>query len=304
MKLKKIDNFAFVMILPFFLGFLIFTLYPVFNTLVTSFTDESLSSFDAPAFVGLDNYLSEITSELFWKSFTNTWMIWLPNIATQIGLALFLAAVFTNYELNIRGKGFFRAVFFFPNIVTITTVAVLVGALFDWQSGAVNQLLHGADKTGYTNWFGQGLTIQWVIAGVQTWTWFGYTAITLMAGIQAMPKELFEAALIDGASGRQIFFRIVLPFIQPIMVYVMITSLIGGMNMFDLPWVMFPGGQGGADQGAITMSVYMYARAFAWDQNLGSGSAVAWIVFVLIAVFTLLYLKATYGNKSSEEGIN
>lgn len=302
--MKKLNAYGYLFILPFFLVFLVFTAYPVLNTLLTSFTDESLTSFDAPAFIGMDNYVAEITSDLFWKSFTNTWMIWLPNIVTQMALALLLAAVFTNYELNIRGKGIFRAIFFFPNIITITTIAVLVYVLFDWQSGVVNQLLHGVDKSTYTNWFGKGLIIQLIIAGVQTWIWFGYTAITLMAGIQAMPKETFEAALIDGASGSKIFFRIVLPFIRPIMVYVMITSLIGGMNMFDLPWVMFPGGQGGADQAGITMSVYMYARAFAWDQNLGSGSAVAWIVFAMIAIFTLAYLRVTYGKQNSQEGVN
>jgi len=302
--MKKLNAYGYIFILPFFLAFVVFTAYPVLNTLLVSFSDESLTSFDAPIFVGVDNYIAELSSALFWRSFVNTWIIWAPNIVAQLALALLLAAIFTNYELKIRGKAVFRAIYFFPNIITITTIAILVYVLFDWQNGVVNQVFHGPDKSTYTNFFGKGWIIQMIIAGVQTWIWFGYTAIVLMAGIQAMPKETFEAALIDGASAGRIFFRIILPFIRPIMAFVVITSLIGGMNMFDLPWVMFPGGQGGADQGGITMAVYMYARAFAWDQNLGSGSAVAWIVFLLIAFFSFLYIKLSYGKDNAQEGVN
>jgi multiple sugar transport system permease protein len=300
--MKKLNAYGYLFILPFFLAFAIFTAYPIISTLITSFTDESMTSLDAPAFVGLDNYFHELTSGLFWKSFANTWTIWGPNIIAQLALALLLAAIFTNYELKIKGKAIFRAIFFFPNIVTITTVAILVYVLFDWQNGVVNQMFHGLDKTTYTNFFGRGWINQTIISGVQTWIWFGYTAITLMAGIQAMPRETFEAALIDGASASRIFFSIILPFIRPILAYVVITSLIGGMNMFDLPWVLF-GNQGGSDQGGITMATYMYARAFVWDQNLGSGSAVAWIVFVLIAIFSALYIRLSYGKDDSQEGV-
>ncbi len=299
--MRKLDSYGYLFIAPFFIVFAIFAAYPIINTLVTSFTDESLASLDAPAFVGISNYAAEIASSLFWKSFFNTWKIWLPNIAAQMGLALLVAAVLTDLQLKIKGKGVLRAIYFFPNIITITTIAILVYVLFDWQSGVVNQFLHGKDKSAYQNFFGQGWTIQLIIAAVETWIWFGYTSITLMAGIQAVPQELVEAALMDGARGPQIFFRVVLPNIRPIMIYVIITSLIGGMQMFDLPWVMFPGGQGGSDQGGITMSVYMYSRAFAWDQNLGSGSAVAWILFALIAVFSYIAIRITYGNKGSQE---
>lgn len=302
--MKKLNNYGYLFILPFFLVFCVFTAYPIINTLITSFTDESMTSLAAPAFVGFANYVAEIGSSLFWKSFANTLWIWGPNIIVQMSLALFLAALLTDFHLRIKGKGIFRAIYFFPNIVTVTTIAVLVYVLFDWQSGTVNQLIHGTDKKTYTNFFGSGRTVQMIIAGVQTWIWFGYTTISLMAGIQAVPKELVEAAVIDGARGRQIFFRVIIPSIRPILVYIAVTSLIGGLQMFDLPWIMFPGGQGGADQGGITMSVYMYSRAFAWDQNLGSGSAVAWILFVMIAIFSVIAIRVMYGKKNSQEGIS
>jgi len=300
--MKKLNSYGYLFVLPFFLAFLVFTAYPIINTLLVSFTDETFDT-TTVKFVGFTNFIRELSSPLFWKSFLNTVVIWVPNIVAQLALALLLAAIFTNYELKIKGRGLFRAIFFFPNIITISTIAILVYVLFDWQNGVVNQLFHGADKEHYANFFGRGWIIQMIISGVQTWLWFGYTMITLMAGIQAMPKETFEAALIDGASGGRIFFRIILPFIRPIMAYVFITSLIGGMNMFDLPWVMFPGGQGGADQGGITMAVYMYARAFAWDKDLGSGSAVAWVVFLMIALFSFIYIRFAYGKDSSEEGV-
>jgi multiple sugar transport system permease protein len=301
--MKKFDNHAYLFVFPFFAVFLVFTAYPVVNTLLTSFTDESLTSLEIPAFVGFDNFGAEITSALFWKSFFNTWLIWLPNMVVQLGLALALAALLTNRELSLRGKELFRTIIFFPNIITITTVAILVTVLFDWQSGAVNQVLFGQDKAQYVNFFGQSWSIRAIISGVQTWMWFGYTAITLMAGIQAMPAETIEAATIDGASGWRIFTQIVLPFLRPILAYVLITSLIGGLQMFDLPWVMFPGGQGGSGQAGITMSVYMYARAFAWDQNLGAGSAVAWILFALTAGFSFLAVRGLYGRDDSAEGV-
>jgi multiple sugar transport system permease protein len=300
--MKKLNAYGYLFILPFFLAFAIFTAYPIINTLITSFTDESMQSMDPTAFVGFDNYFREIGSSLFQKSFLNTWIMWGPNIIAQLALALLLAAIFTNYELKIKGKAIFRAIFFFPNIVTITTVAILVYVLFDWQNGVVNQMFHGTDKSTYTNFFNRGWIIQMIVAGVQTWLWFGYTAITLMAGIQAMPRETFEAALIDGASASRIFFSIILPFIRPIMAYVVITSLIGGMNLFDLPWVLF-GNQGGADQGGITMAGYMYSRAFVWDQNLGSASAVAWVVFLIIAFFSAVYIRLSYGKDESQEGV-
>ena len=298
--MKRMPLVGYLMLLPFFLAFAVFTIYPVLNTFTTSFTNDSLTSLNPAHFIGVQNYQHELVSPLFWKTFFNTWAIWLPNIILQMALALFVAAVMTNYQIRLKGKSLFRAVIFFPNIVTVTTIAILVYALFDWQSGAINQLLFGSHHEKYINWFSHGYWAQMVIAGVQTWMWFGFTAIMLISGIQSMPKDYFEAAVLDGASDSKIFFSIVLPIIRPVMVYIMITSLIGGMNMFDLPWVLFSN-TGGPDQGAMTMSVYMYSRAFTWDQNLGAGSAVAWIVFAIIGVFTLAYLRVTYGKENAEE---
>jgi multiple sugar transport system permease protein len=258
-------------------------------------------------FVGLKNYYSEITSALFWKSFGNTLAIWIPNIILQLAIALLFAAWLTNTELKLKGKGVFRAIFFFPNIITVTTIAILVYILFDWQHGVINQLLFGsssADVSKYINWFNRGWRIQLIVASVQTWMWFGYTMIMLMAGIQAMPISMYEAATIDGASGARIFFSIVLPYIRPILVYVIITSIIGGLQMFDMPWVLFQD-QGGAGQAGMTMSVYMYSRSFVWDQNLGAGSAVSWIMFGIIAIASFAYLKVAYGkDKTQQDGVN
>lgn len=318
--MQRVNRFGYLFIVPFFILFCVFTAYPILNTLYTSFTDDSAEIMDPSqiSFVGFENYTQVLgagtenfnlfdlqTYPLFWKAFLHTWAMWLPNILLQIGLALVLAAWFTNYELNMKGRGFFRAIYFFPNLITITTIAILIYILFDWQHGFVNQLLFGSpQKDGnYLNWFGTNFRIWSIIAGVQTWMWFGYTMITIMAGIESMPRSYFEAALVDGASGPRIFFSIVLPYIKPIMTFVVITSLIGGMQLFDLPWVMFPGGQGGADQAGITMSVYMYGRAFAWDQSLGAGSAAAFIMFAIIGIFSIIYLKMINTN-SGKEGVN
>ena len=303
--MRGLNRWAYLFILPFFVIFAIFTAYPIISTLITSFTNESMATMSTK-FVGLSNYYAEITSGLFWKSFGNTLAIWIPNIILQMAIALLLAAWFTNSELKLKGKGVFRAIFFFPNIITVTTIAILVYVLFDWQHGVINQLVFGsgsAETAKYINWFDRGWRIQLIIGIIQTWMWFGYTMIMLMAGIQAMPVSMYEAATIDGASGARIFFSIVLPYIRPILVYIIITSIIGGLQMFDMPWVLFQN-QGGADQGAMTMSVYMYSRSFTWDQNLGAGSAVAWIMFGIIAMASFAYLKVAYGKEDRQEGVN
>ena len=296
--MKKPDKWAYLFILPFFVVFAVFTAYPIGNTLWVSLTDETMTTFESH-FIGLENYFAELSQPLFWKAFLNTWIIWLPNIVAQLVIGLGLAWILTNKRLKPKGGKLFRAVYFFPNLVTVASIAVLTYALFDWQKGPVNFVLFGTGPEAakhYIWWFNDPVLSQILVSVIQTWMWFGYTMILFVAGIQAISETYIEAALIDGASEWQIFRHIVLPLLAPMMTYVLITSLIGGMQMFDLPWVLTNGAgnaPGGVDNALTTSMVYLYSRAFSWDQNLGGASAVSWLLFLFIAAVSALYLRAT-----------
>ena len=261
------------------------------STLVTSLTDEDFTKMGR-TYVGFRNYIDELSRVGFWRSFLNTWIIWLPNIILQMGSALFLAVVLTSEQLKIKGEGGFRAVFFFPNLVTVASIAVLAYAVLDWQSGVLNQIVFGTAEgasENYIFWLNDPIAARIIVALVQTWMWFGYTMILFMAGIQSISPSLFEAAVVDGAGPMKTFRMITLPLLRPVMVYIVITSLIGGMNMFDLPWILTRG-RGGPDLSLTTIVVYLYNRAFRFYQ-LGSGASVSYLLLILTGVFSAIYLR-------------
>ncbi len=277
--------------MPFFIAFLMFWIYPVINTFITSLTNEDFT-LPTTAFVGIQNYLDELARPIFWKSVANTFIIWIPNIIAQLGIALFLAVILTDKRIGIKGIGVFRAVYFFPNLVTVASIAILAYAVLDWQRGSLNQLIFGTTPEAienYVYWLNNPVASRTIVSVVQTWMWFGYTMILFMAGIQTIPQSFFEAAVVDGCGSWRMFRHITLPLLAPVMVYVTVTSFIGGLNIFDFPWVLSQG-TGGAEQSLTTAVVYMYNRAFRWYQ-LGTGSAVSYILFFFTVVFSVFYLK-------------
>ena len=305
MKSKK-GLIGLVFILPFFLLFIVFQVYPIVYTLFLSFT-----KFDGvadPVWNNFANYIRFFSMDLvgedarFTAAYLNTWTIWLPNIITQLALALFCAVLLTNIRLRIKGVGLFRAIFYFPNLVTAASLAVLFAVLTDWQYGAINQLLFGDNKAAYINWAGaDGLRLQFIVSGIQTWIWFGNTMILIMAGLTGIPQSYYEAAWMDGASSSRTFFKITLPLLQPIMVYIAITSLIGGMQIFDIPFnITTPPGAGGIQNSMITATVYTYEKAFGQTKpNFGYAAALSYIQFVLILIFSLIYFRSI---RKQEEG--
>ena len=291
MSHDKYAKYGYLFILPFFVAFAVFWLYPAVSTFITSLTNEDFTK-AGRAFVGFENYIYELSSPGYWRSFFNTWIIWIPNIILQMGIALFLAVVLTNVQMRIRGLGFFRTVYFFPNLVTIASIAILAYAVLDWQNGVLNQIVFGTAegaKEGYIFWLNSPVASRIIVSLIQTWMWFGYTMILLVAGIQAIPSSLYEAAIVDGANASKVFRSITLPLLKPVMTYIVITSLIGGMNIFDLPWIITRG-RGGADQSLTTTVVYLFNRAFRFYQ-LGAGASISYILLVFTAGFSFVYLK-------------
>lgn len=245
-------------------------------------------------FVGFDNYKDLINDKTFWKSVGNTWKIWLMNFIPQLIFGLVLAILLTQYK--IKGAGFFRAVFYLPNLITVASMGVLFLALFDWQTGSVNNALVdlGILKEK-VNWMSSPSFAQGITAFIQWLMWFGYSSILLTAGIAAIPDEVIESSVIDGANAWKRLTKITLPLLKPTMLYVMVTSLIGGMQIFDIPMTLTKG-SGEPSKSLMTMVLYLYNMAFK-NNDLPYGATISYGIFVIIIFFSLIFFKVIYGKE-------
>ena len=289
---KKRGNKGYLFILPFFLIMLTFQLYPIIYTLKLSMTTPL--NLMENKYVGIANYERLFTNEVFIKSIFNTWYIWMLSFIPQIIFALLLAVIL--YEWQVRGKDTFRTIFFLPNLVTAASIGVLFAVLLDWQHGTINHIfmaLKFIDEP--IHWLSKVSITQGAVAFIQWWQWFGYTTIIIMAGLSSISSELYEAAFIDGAGKAQAFFRITLPLLRPIMLYVVITSLIGGLQIFDIPRVL-TNGRGGPDNAITTMVLYLYNQAFK-NFNFGYAASVAYTLFFMILFFSIISFKLLSGKK-------
>lgn len=297
--MKKIDRTGYLFIAPFWIVFLIFSIYPVALTFYYSFTN--YTGAEGEQVVGLANYTRLLSDSYFIEAFFNTIKIWTVNFTLQIGGALLLALLFSDLQLKLKGLAFFRATFYLPNLITISSVALLFGILLDWQHGSLNMMLM---KIGIIsepiNWLTQPVTAQVSVSLILTWMWLGHSFIVVMAGVSGISKDYFEAALIDGATRWQIFSRITLPLLKPILLYIMITSLIGGLQLFDLPMLITDGI--GAPDGALnTMVLYLYNQAFKYN-NYGYAAAVAYGLFAITLVFSIIVFKGMFRKERSPKG--
>lgn len=288
-KKRDINKTGYLFIAPFVIVFLIFSVYPVLRTLYLSLT--SYKGFGDADFVGFANYFRVFKDKFFWKAFLNTLRIWSVNIVLQLGMAFLLTIVFSDVKYKMRGLGVFRALYYLPNLIAATSVAFLFKTLLDWRYGTLNQMLVGSGITPTPiNWLGTTTTAPYVISVISAWMWFGNSFIMLMAGVQGISRDYFEAASIDGAGRWKIFGKITLPLLKPILIYVAITSLIGGLQMFDLPFLMCGGTIGNPSGSTQTVVMYLYKFGFETSQ-VGYASAVAYSLFLIILVLSVLQLK-------------
>ncbi len=282
----KRENRGYLFILPYFATFLLLQLYPMIYTFVLSL-QTPINMFESE-FAGLANYRRLFSTPLFYQAIRNTWYIWLVNFIPQIVLALFLGVVLS--EGRIRGRETLRTLYFLPNLVTAASIGVLFAVLLDWRFGTLNHVLMDLGFISEpVNWLGKPLVTQGTVSFIQWWQWFGYTTIIVMAGLTGISEELYEAAYIDGASRFQLFRKVTLPLLRPTMLYITVTSLIGGLQIFDIPRVL-TNGRGAPDNALTTMVLYLYNQAFA-NFNIGYGSAVAYALFVMILVFSVIAFK-------------
>lgn len=292
--MKNRDNLGWFFIAPFLVIFLIFNIYPVLRTLYLSFTN--YSGFNQPEWIGLSNYTRVFKDKLFWEAFGNTLKIWGVNIVLQLGIAFLLTIVFSDIKYRIRGLSVFRALFYLPNLIAATSVAFLFKTLLDWKFGSVNQLLTGMGIVDApVDWLGTPTLLRLVVGVIGAWLWFGNSFIMLMAGVQGINGDYFEAAAIDGAGRWKTFSSITIPLLKPILLYVAITSLIGGLQLFDIPYLISLGNQK-MTRSVNTAVMHLYNMAFK-NRQIGYAGALAFILFFIIAICSVIVYRMMYAKE-------
>lgn len=312
-RIKSISyaKYGYMFIAPFFLVYCFFQVWPLIQTFILSFQGNGA---DAGNFVGFDNYgiilfgsgegmgrRAAAMQDLFLTSFKNTIILWFGNFIPQILLSLLLAVWFTDSKLHIPGVGFFKVVMYLPNIITAVSVAALfMRFISNSQLSAVNTLLmlNGGDPVSFE---ASAAWSRGIVMFIQTWLWFGNTMIMMMSGIMGINPSLFEAAAIDGASSGQVLRKVTLPLLRPMVVYTLITSMIGGLQMFDVPY-LYHTGAGKINANLRTVAVFVYeqfrAGAKVHQPDYGIAGAASVILFIITAALGILVFRM---NRDEDE---
>ena len=272
---------------PFFILFAITGLFPLLYTAWVSVHEWNLIGGQGD-FVGFDNFAFVLSNPPFWIALRNTFSIFLISAVPQVAFALFIAAVL---DRNIRAKTFWRMGVLLPYVVAPVAVTLIFSNMFGDQYGLINNLL-GQIGIPPVGWHSDVLASHFAIATMVNFRWTGYTALILLAAMQAIPRDYYEAAMIDGAGIVRQFFSITIPQLRPTLIFVIVTSTIGGLQIFDEPRLYDQTGQGGASSQWMTITIYLYNLG--WGQlNFGRAAAVAWLLFLIIIIVGLLNVAIT-----------
>ncbi len=303
MKKKTVEygKYGYLFIVPFFLVYLVFSLYPLIYTLYLSFVEyyQYKSKWVGPKFCGFDNYLSQLKStggqmNRTLASIINTLIIWIINFIPQVLLSLLLAAWFTDTSIKLKGTGAFKIMMFMPNIITASSIAVLFYSLFS-RNGPLRQALVSMHIIGKDyDFMESGAATIGLIGFMQFWMWYGNTMIILIAGILGINPSLYEAAMVDGASGGQNFRYITFPLLMPILQFTLVTSAIGGLQMFDIP-SLFNVNQnydGLPNWRSETITMWIKRLGFS-SRNYGRAAAASMILFIVTLVISMIFFVAT-----------
>ncbi len=289
-------KWGYLFILPFFLTYCIFSLAPQILTIYNSFFENYREGLEqvGPRFVGFQNYVKLFAPDKngsisILRFAGNTLIMWIEGAIPQILIALLLSVFFTSYRLKIKGQQFFKTVIYMPNLIMASAFSMLFFTLFS-NVGPVNQLIVAL---GWSDevipFFDKQVTVRGLVATMNFLMWFGNTTILLMAGIMGIDQNLFEAANIDGANSLQVFFRVTLPLLMPVLVYTIITALIGGLQMFDVPQVL-TNGAGTPNRSSTTLIMYLN-NFLKTSKNYGMAGAVSVIIFLITGLLSILVFK-------------
>jgi multiple sugar transport system permease protein len=284
----------YVFISPFVVLFLIFGVFPLAFSLYLAFQSwEPTSGLAAMEFVGLGNFTFALQDEWFWKSLKNT--AWLalasgvPQHLVAIPLAYFIHSSFKRLRNGVVGA------YFMPYITSTVAIAILFSSLFSTDFGMINVGLQALNQVPLLGWLVPDEAIDWLndpdrikpaIAMLVFWRYVGFNVVLYLAALQTIPKDIYEAATMDGAGRLQQFWFITLPSLKPMIFFGVTLSVIGGLQLFEEPFIL-TGGRGGSDQAGMTTAIYLYRMAFDFN-DFGAASAMSWLLFILVALLTWL----------------
>ena len=289
---------AYLFIAPFFILFLVFGLFPILYSLALSLS--YWKGGGSPIFVGLDNYAALLKDTSFFKSLYNTLFIFVVGHAIMLPLAFVLA-----YALNteyVRRKNLFQAFFFTPMVTSTIAVSLVFSMLFGERFGVVNyaiKLLGGSPVEWY---HGTGVWMKSVIIALFVWKWYGWNTVIYFAGMQSIDRELYECASMEGAGKGRIMRHITIPLMKPVILYTLVMSFVGGMQLFDEPYIITAAGptnfSGGTNQAGLTIAMYLYKAGFSFGQ-LGYASAIAYALMLIIVVMSASSFKLLAERRAS-----
>ena len=301
MKKKKSISYAkwgYIFILPFFITFLIFSLIPLVDTVRYSFYEYYRSGIKeiGPNFIGIANYLSLLKSDML-KYSTNTLILWVIGFVPQIVIALVLACWFTDARLKIHGQQFFKVVIYLPNLIMASAFALLFFTMFS-TNGPINSILMSLGWVkNPIDFLGSVIGTRSLVGFMNFLMWFGNTTIMLMAAVMGISMDIFEASELDGCNSIKRFFYITLPLIRPILAYTLITSIIGGLQMFDVPQIL-TNGQGNPDRTSTTL--IMFLNSHLKSKNYGMAGALSVYLFIVSGILCMIVYKMT--NDTDPDG--
>ncbi|RKM60079.1 MULTISPECIES: carbohydrate ABC transporter permease [unclassified Butyrivibrio] len=297
-KVVRYNKWGYIFLIPFIVIYLVFQMIPLVTTIYNSFFENYRSGLKiiGPNFVGIQNFITIITNGDLPTYFKNTMIMWIMGFVPQIIISLVLGAWFTDPSLRLKGQAFFKTVMYLPNLIMASAFAMLFFTLFS-LSGPINSILLqiGVIKEAY-QFMAHVWSVRWLVAFMNCIMWFGNTTILLMAGMMGIDPSLFEAAQVDGATATQIFYKITLPLLRPILIYVMITSLIGGLQMFDVPQILT---NGTGDPMRSSMTLIMYLNKHLYSKNYGLGGALSVFMFIITGILSLIVFKFTNSGEKN-----
>ncbi len=298
-KVVSYNKWGYIFLLPFLIVYTVFQLVPLFTTIYNSFFENYRVGLMqvGPNFVGLKNYVELFSTPDIWQYLYNTMIMWIMGAIPQLALSLLLGAWFTSPSLRIKGQQFFKTVIYLPNLIMASAFSMLFFTLFA-NEGPINSMLVGAGilSTGY-KFLSHTFSARSLVAFMNFVMWFGNTTILLMSGMLGIDPSIYEAAEIDGATNNQIFFRITLPLLRPILVYVLITSLIGGLQMFDVPQVLT---NGKGNPVRMSMTLIMYLNIHLYSKNFGMAGALSVFLFIITGILSLIVYKFSVQDNVDE----
>ncbi|MFX3635758.1 MAG: carbohydrate ABC transporter permease [Candidatus Pristimantibacillus sp.] len=266
---------------PFIIGFLIFIVYPIFSSLYYSFTNYNL--FEAPSWVGLDNYSKMFTEDdKYWKSVSVTLNYVLASVPLRLSFALIVAMILNK---AVAGIGLYRSAYYLPSLIGGSVAVSILWTQVFGDQGLVNSALGLIGIDSDTSWIGNPSTSLWTLIALSVWQ-FGSSMLIFLAGLKNIPKELYEAASVDGANGVRRFFTITLPLLSPIILFNLILQTISAFLTFT-PAYIVSNGEGGPLDSTLLYSLYLYKRAFVFYE-MGYASAMAWVMLLTVGLLTLL----------------